>query len=334
MNKRIIPIAALIAVAVIVVAVAVTALPGDSEKSDSSITVTGTVYLVSDTGTEKHEGRGDSVKEILSSALSDHDLVLKTNGNISSVDSVENSKTRSWTVFRWSSYYNSATGGAWLEYSSQTVFDGMILCVSLSEKATAEDGTVSYEAPDIEVSVKVYFYIRITEQLNSTDWLKSLPLTESQKKEGMWIAGYGSTANEALADAMLTTFFPDSMRTVETGDTEKGAFIDYVVDGKEGFFKYGTSSDMYGWFLSFMGWSDTKSSDEGGEYGTWTYWAQYTYNPSAKSDDDAAYWDYNQLSFGMYDITKYRYFGLVLCTTTTDGVDADIPTPSEIPEGL
>ena len=82
-----------------------------------------------------------------------------------------------------------------------------------------------------------------------------------------------------------------------------------------------------------MGWSDTKKSS-GGEYGVWTFWNQYSYNPAAKTDADTAYWDFNQWSFGMYDISKYRYFGLVLKTSEMEDSYIDLSTPSEIPSGL
>ena len=82
-----------------------------------------------------------------------------------------------------------------------------------------------------------------------------------------------------------------------------------------------------------MGWSDTKKSS-GGEYGVWTFWNQYSYNPAAKTDDNTDYWDFNQWSFGMYDISKYRYFGLVLKTSEMEDSYIDLSTPSEIPSGL
>jgi len=93
------------------------------------------------------------------------------------------------------------------------------------------------------------------------------------------------------------------------------------------------SKDMFGWFTDFLGWADTQLNN-----GDWTYWSQYTYNPNAKTLDDTKQWTYNNLTHGKYDLGKYRYFGLVLQTTTEkqtgDGAEIVMQTPSEIPEGL
>ena len=47
--------------------------------------------------------------------------------------------------------------------------------------------------------------------------------------------------------------------------------------------------------------------------------------------DDTRQWDYNQTTFGMYDMEKYRYYAVILQTTTKDGTSVEIPTPSDIP---
>lgn len=335
MKKSMLIAAAAIVVVVAVAAIAVAAMDGGGDDNhDAEDGITAAVWLDDGSSQTELSGTGDDVRSILQSALKDHDLVLRTNGGISSVDGVLNSPASAWTVFRWTSYYDQDnTGGVWVEYSSQQAYDGMVLAVKHSARTVSEDGSVSYERPDIEIKEKVYFFIRIEEETDSTEWLRDLPLSEEDKKAGMWIAGYGRTANEALADAVLTTFFPGSTVEVDTGETDGKSSITYTVDGKDGFFTYGTSGGMYGWFTSFLGWSDTKVGS-GGEYGTWTYWNQYTYNPAASSDSDPDYWDFNQLSFGMYDITRYHYFGLVLRTSTEEGVPADMQTPSEIPESL
>ena len=326
MSKAIIAILAVVLVAA--AAGAVVLASGDGGSDGPAEPVKATVWLDSDAAPVDSTGEGSTVNEIIESAYSDREIVLKTNGDIKSIDGTENTANERWVIFVWESYKG------WVVYNNQEVFDGMVLAVKYSERTKTADGTVSYEKPEMEIEMETYFFIRISEQLDSTEWLRKLPLSEEEKKEGVWIKGKGTNPNEALADAVLSAFFPDSKVEVRSGDNDEGRFIEYIVDGEKGFFQYGTKSDMYGWFLSFLGWSDTKSSDEGGQFGTWTYWVQYSYNKDAKTDDNPDSWDFNQRSFGQYDLTKYRYFALILMTTTEEGTDIDIPTPSTIPESM
>jgi hypothetical protein len=247
---------------------------------------------------------------------------------VTSVDGVGNTNENAWVLFKWA----SPNGWATLSDKSPSI-DGMTIALRYADRTVDDKGSVDYSAPDVEVEYKVYFFIQWKEQYNSTSWMQRLALTDSEKQAGVWIEGWGSNANEALADATLKYFYPGSSCTID--DTKEDQII-YSVDGEEGFYTYGTKSASYGWFLEYLGWSDTKKSDDGGDYGTWTYWSQYTYHPDAKSLDDPAQWGYNQTTFGMYDITKQRYFGLVLQTTVaeTDGTDIQLPAPSTIPAGL
>lgn len=348
MKSSFIALAAIAVIAVAAVAVVATGVLPEEDDGPGSApgTIMATVWL--DDGDVQdeygYEGTGTSVSEVLSSALADRDLVLRTNGNVASVDGKGNSDGCAWTVFRWSSYYNDATGGAWAEYSSQNVFDGMVLAVSFAERTVSEDGRVSYARPDIEVKGKAYFFIRADLPLddiissgsneNAGYWFQRLPLSEEDLRAGVWIAGYGSTVNEALADATLRAFFPDSDVEVDTGLVDGKSAVTYTVDGKDGFFTYGTSPDMYGWFTSYLGWGDTKVSSEGGTHGTWTFWNMYSYSPEAKVLDDPEHWGFNQFALGIYDITKYNYFGLVLRTSVAEGVPGDLPAPSGIPDDL
>jgi hypothetical protein len=298
----------------------------DSNSSDDQEGTSATVWLDDGVSEIKYDGVGDTVKQIISSALSDdYNIVFSGNGNIVSVDGIANTDVKVWTIFKWA----SPSGWSVFVDKSSNYIDGMTLTLSYADK-TSTDGTVTYSIPDIDVEYKVYFFIQMKEQYNSTEWMQNMNLDDATKQEGVWIEGTGSTSNEALADAVISYFYPGSEYTV----TESSDTISYMIDGKV-LFSYGTKSGSYGWFLSFLGWSDTKQSSEGGDYGTWTYWSQYTYHPDAASLDDPEQWGYNQTSFGMYDITEYHYFGLILQTTTAeDDVDADIPVPSEIPDGL
>ena len=333
MNTKTTLAVAILVVVVVAAAAVLVVMSGGDDDTDSGDdgTYTATVWIVDSDGNEESaEGSGGSLSEIIESAASSIDVavVFSNNGNVRSVGGETAADGYSWTVQRWS----SPTGWAVVSSTTSDLWDGMTLAVFPAEEGTDDSGNATYTSPDIDVEYKVYFYFQMREELNSTDWLSDLPLTDEEKEEGLWIAGTGSTANEALADAVLTTFFPDAEVEITSGDTESGTrstYIEYIVDGESGFYKYGTTSDMYGWFLTFLGWSDTE-----GEDGMWTYWVQYTYNPDASTLDDEDNWDYNNWSWGLYDISKYHYFGLILMTTYVEETSAAIPTPSTIPEGL
>ena len=311
---------------VVVAAVVVMVIPSGEEEDTTSSegTYSATVWFEDASGNQLcSEGSGDTVTEIVESAMSAVDVTVEfsNNGNVRSVDGETAEDGYAWTIQRWS----SPTGWAAISSTTSSLWDGMTLALYYSEKGTGSNSEVTYSSPDIEVEYKVYFYVMILEELDSTEWLEELPLTEEEKMEGFWAAGTGSTANEALADAILSLFYPDSEVEVTAGSN----YIEYTVDGRSGFYKYGTTSDMYGWFLEFLGWSDTE-----GEDGEWTYWVQYTYNPDASTLDDSANWDYNSWSWGLYDISLYHYMSVVLRTTLVEDTYTEIPTPSTIPEGL
>ena len=331
MKGRTIAIVALAAI-LVCTAAAVIALGGDGRDDAEAKVVDATVWLDGGGEPEKLEGSGATMSEILESALSGHDVVTRSNGNIASIDGRENvPRQSSWAVFVWSS------PGGWTEYKGSDLVDGMTLAVRYSDRVVDEDGTVSYEKPDIPVKYKVYYFIKVQEGGDSTDWLRRMPLSEDVKQEGFWISGEGTNNNEALADAVSKLYGVDAVKVdgttespVEGSESKpRISYTEYVVEGRPDFFKYGTSQDMYGWFLMFLGQKDTKNPD-----GSYTYWTQFSYNPAAKSLDDPDCWDYNDWSFGLYDISKYRYFGLVLKSGMEDDRSGDLGTPSEIPEGL
>ena len=319
---------AVLAIVCIAAAVAVV-MAGSGDRADDSAdpAVTATVWLDSRSGDPvEFEGTGATLADILKDALSDHNVSIGSNGNVTSIDGMSNSDDGTWVIFRWSS------PGGWAAVSStSSCFDGMTLAVRYAE-ATTVDGTVSYSVPEIEVEYTVYYFIQFSEEYNSTTLMAGLSLTDAEKQAGMWISGTGSNNNEALIDAVISAFYPDSTVVRSTGVSSDGATVVYTVQtesGEEVLFSYGTRTDMYGWFLSFFGWADQDNPD-----GTYTYWSQYSYNPLSDSLDDPDYWDYNSWSFGMYDISLYRYFALVLQTTSVDGVLIDIPAPSTILTGV
>jgi len=285
---------------------------------------------------EPYTGKGQTVRGIIEDALGgDHDVTFGSGGQVVSVDGIGNTAAKTWAVFRWA----SPNGWAVLSGTASGYADGMTIAVHHADR-TVKEGVTSYSVPDIDVTYRVYFFIQFRE-MQSTPLIEILKksITEGEMRDGIWIEGTGSTVNEALADAVLRYFFPDNEYKVSeaTDETENADYRTYsvIADGDElVLFSYGMKPAMYGWFLSFFGWSDTKVGG-GGEYGTWTYWSQYSYHPDASTTDDPAHWGYNQFAFGLYDITKYHYFALILQTTEAeDDVFTAIPAPSGIPGWL
>jgi hypothetical protein len=326
MNGKVLIAVAAVAVLIAASVAAVFFVGGGDSNDKNSNVFSAAVWLVDGDVKSEYEGSGSTMKNIIQDAVSDHTVSFSSNGNVSSVDGKGNTGSRTWAIFKW------ASPNGWEIFSdkSSSYIDGMSIALCYSGRTTDEKGVISYSVPDIDIEYKVYFFLQFKEEQNSTEWMKELNLSDSQKISGIWIEGTGNTTNAALADAVIKYLFPRS----ENSFREDDGSIVYTLDGKEGLFTYGSRSGMYGWFLSFFGWSDTKVGS-GGEYGTWTYWSQYNYHPSAKTLDDPKQWNYNQLAFGMYDITKYRYFGLVLQTSAAeDDVDAELPAPSKILRGL
>ncbi len=334
MNSKSMIAVALVAVVVVALA-AVLLVQGDDDGDEKDAvgpqpgsTFGAQVWMDPNDGSEpvSSEGTGTTVRELLESAFPDSGIKYRANGNIASVNGVQNTDTHVWTVFRW------ASPGGWvvMNDASSAYTDGMNIALRYAEKEIGDRGEVIYTEPEVEVEYRVWFFIQMLEEINSTEWLRAIPLSDVEKKHGVWISGVGETANEALADAILTYFFPDSEYEVVVSDEGGAGSISYEIDG-ESFFTYGTNPTLYGWFVTFLGREDLKVGS-GGEYGSWLYWNQYSYSPEADAMDNPDYWEYNDFAFGMHDITKYRYFGLILKTSVAEDTQntVDLPTPSEI----
>lgn len=296
-------------------------------------------------------GTGKTVKEILESALGD-DVKVGANGNVSSYKEQKNDSDHSWVVFR----YQTPKG--WVNATDDNLAEGATLALEFSEKVV-EGGKTTYKVPTLEVKKTVWFFIQIPalddikecvesgsfkvredsngNPLKSVEdcynelkgWTVNAGLNNNDLKNGFWIKGTGSYMNEALANGLHDTFFSGETMTVE----DDGVTIDYCING-DVMHSSLKKSDLYGWFVDFLGWGDTQLNN-----GDWTYWSQYTYNPNAKTLDDARQWEYDQWALGFYDMDLYKYVALVLQTTPQkDGgdfdVDVPIPTPSAIPEEL
>jgi hypothetical protein len=332
-RKMQIAIVAVIAIVIVASASAAVLMNGNGNKGSGQKSAQATVWLDDGSQQTSAVGTGVTVREAIGSAIgSEHKLVFLGSGNIASVDGRSATDDRAWTIFQWSSY----PYGWKVVAGSAAVINGMNVAVSYSQRTISTDGSVSYSQPSLAApTYTVYFFIQMKVNINATDQLKSLPLDDASKLGGVWIKGTGTTSCEALVNAVHTYFFPDDKMTVTTSDSS----ITYSVNdgGKDMvIYSYGTKSDMYGWFLSFLGWTDTKQSSGGGEYGTWTYWSQYCYSLSSNDLSNSKYWGYNNYSFGMYDITQYHYFALILDTTSAEPttMDINIPAPSQIPSDL
>lgn len=344
-------------IAIVVVAmvaaggVGVSVLMGNDNGSEEKPTYNAEVNVKIDDEYKSFNGSGKTVKEILESALGE-DVKVGANGNVASYKEQKNDSSHSWVVFRFQ------TPKGWVNATDDNLVEGATLALEFSEKIT-ENGKVSYSKPTLAVTKTVWFFIQIPalddikdcvdsgsfkvredsngNPLKSVEdcynelkgWTVSAGLSNNDLRNGFWIKGTGSYMNEALANGLHETFFKDDAMTVE----DDGVTIDYCING-EVMHSSLKKSDLYGWFVDFLGWGDTQLNN-----GDWTYWSQYTYNPNAKNLDDGRQWEYDQWALGFYDMDLYKYVALVLQTTAQkDGgeidVDITIPTPSTIPEEL
>lgn len=280
---------------------------------------------------KSYPAQGKTVSEILTNAFGDK-IVVASNGNVKSFNGKENDSSHSWMTFRWMSH------DGWVAADKSNLVQGVTLALEYSEKQNVAGKTV-YSTPDLIIDKEVYFFIKISsmqELATSTntdiqthyaqleDWIDKSVYDVASFEQGFWIKGSGQDPNEALADAISKTLFP--------GMTfDKNVLSDriiYTVDGDE-FHSHGITTQSYGWFLTFLGWTDINLGPAG-----YTYWSQYTYNPNAPTLDDDRQWTYNSRSFGAYDMDRYHYFAIFLQTTLEDGTDAILPGPSTIPEAL
>lgn len=336
---------AIIAIAAVaMVAIGGIAVSGlmNNDKSDEDTVYNTEISVLEGSEYQTYKASGKNIAELLKNAFGD-DVVVSGNGNVQSYKGVKNDNTHSWVVFRYK------TPDGWVTATDKLLVEGASLALEYSEK-TSEGGKVSYTKPTLAITKEVWFFIQIPDideieefvesgdfkvrkdsngnDLKTVedcynelkDWIKDAGIDRTSMKNGFWIKGSGAYMNEALANALHDHFFPDKEMTVE----DDGITIDYCIDGKVMHSSL-KKSDLYGWFVDFLGWGDTQLNN-----GDWTYWSQYTYNPNAKTLDDGRQWTYNDWALGFYDMDVYHYVGLVLQTTTEKGTDSILPTPSTI----
>lgn len=350
MDKKTMIVLGTVVVAVAVVAVAAVMMMGGDSENESKL-YSASVFVSNGDSYDEYQGEGETYEEILRAALGD-DVVISNNGNVQSYKGKTNDDDHSWAVFTWKG------SEEWQNTSNRSLVDEMKIALEYSAKQKSSSGKTEYTKPDLKIEQEVYFFIQIPsfEELEKVandpsskpddksdgtklttkerleilmGWLQKAGLSSETMKKGIWVKGKGTSVNDALADAIHTTFFKNL--EAESEATSKNT-IQFKV-GDEVLHEYLSIKSQYGWFVSFMGWTDT-----GLKNGNWTYWSQYTYNPNAKTLDDSRQWSYNQLSLGMYDMSECHYFALILQTTASkeagEGVTVNIPTPSDIPVGL
>lgn len=337
MDKKTLMIIGAVAIVAAAAVVAAAMVMGGGSGGDEK-TVYSADVRVSDNGTYlEFKGEGATYQDILRDALGD-DVVISNNGNVQSYKGKANQGDNSWVVYRWKA------PETWQNANNKDLTGGMTLALEYAKRETSSTGAVTYSKPDLKIEYEAYFFIQIPalDEIRSSplkavqenakkldSWLQKSGVDDLTIKEGFWIKGKGANACEALANAVHDYMF--SSYDLELITDPSWDFRVYKLDGEEGYYQYGIRTGSFGWFNVFLGWDDT---DVGGQ--RWTYWSQYTYNPNAKTLDDTRQWNYNQNTFGNYDMDKYPYYAVILQTTTDseEGVAVDIPTPSDIPESL
>lgn len=322
----------------------------DSEATDGSGPIEMTTHFYLDKGDgsdiEKFDSDKTRIRDVIKEALGSR-VFIRPNSQISEVDGKVNEGDKYWVVFVWS----SPNGWQPVKSTNNTCSQGTNIALVYSTKTVDKDGASHYEVPDIDVKYTVFYFMKWekwTKEYDDNHWMRDIydQVGWEAMREGFWIYGNGSTNNEALIDAVHKRFFSDKVLTKEDSEKEGKPCVTWYVDGEQ-IFQYGVTDAMHGWFLDFLGWGDTKDSSSGSTgYGTWTYWAQYRYDLS-KGIDDYNNWSYNQLSFGLYDITKNRAFGLWLQTTSDEPagtiemglpadirIDIDVNTTTETVNGV
>ena len=340
MDKKTLMIVCLAAVVVAAAAAAVVLMSGGSQDSHSGDKVyAADVRVQEGAGYAEYSGEGKTYQEILKDALGS-DIVISNNGNVQSYKGKTNAGDHSWAVFRWKAPEK------WENASNKDLADGMTLALEYSVRTTVS-GVTEYSKPDLTIEQEVYFYIQIPEldeirnstlksvqeKLKELDfWLQKSGFSDDDMKKGFWTKGKGANSNEALANAVHDYMFKGSDLKLLTDPAWD--YRAYTLDGAEGYYQYGIRPDTFGWFNTFLGWEDLDIGTQ-----RWTYWSQGCYNPNAKSLDIPEEWQYNQKTLGQYDMETYRYYAIILQSTSQDEADNEnvmskVPTPSTIPAGM
>ncbi len=244
---------------------------------------------------EEHQGTGNNLLNVVKSVTGD-DLVVAANGNITSYKGEEAPAGYAWVFFKWVPMGDTTVVPAidWIvvQLTNNSVLDnGASFAIHLS-KITTVGGKTTYSIPDFEPQSTAYFFIKFAEQYDNKYVLNLL--TEKERRDGFWISGTGSSADEALYEACQRYVFD---LTMNMGDGSGGH-----------------EAILKGWLGSFMRMGDETIGAP--EDSTYRYWSQFTWNGST--------WNYNQNALGYFDPGINPYYGIVRQTTLEGSASSGI----------
>ena len=279
-----------------------------SDDSDAAESYQARVFIGNGTvnGTTGYTGTGTTLKELLTDALESngHKIEFKTNGAVSNLDDMVVESNEALCIYKW------------------IPLEGWTLVIANAEgNTTLENGTsyyvykskmwnnwethqIEYPGPKTFEPISTgYFYIKMIEDVNANDYVKSV-LTEEQRRVGFWISGEGSDMAEAFYDACK------KMR-----DSGNSGF-ELVMNLTDG-------DTMKGWLGSFMGMDNVQIDEK-----RWDYWCQFDWD-SSRSE-----WHYADC-LGHYDPGVMPYSCIIRQITLDESADAiGAQYPSDIPAAL
>ena len=297
-----------LAVGIFALALLSICIVGTSDYSDAAESYQARVFIGDGTvnGTTEFQGTGTTLRELLTNAITSngHTIEFKSNGTVSNLDDIEVKSNEALCIYKWTPLKGWVLVIANAE-GNTTLENGTSYYVYKSQKWNNFDtGLIEYPGPKTFEPVSTgYFYIKMIEDVNATDYVRSV-LTEDQRRAGFWISGQGSDMAEAFDDACR------KMR--ESGN----AGFELVMNLEDGNY-------LKGWLGSFMGLQDEKLNEK--EY---KYWSQFYWN---EEKNDWAYSD----CMGYYDPGVMPYFSVIRqITLENSAVPIGTQYPSDIPVAL
>ena len=279
-----------------------------SDDSDAATSYNVRVFIGDGTedGTMEFGGSGSTLKDVLTNAVTSnyHSITFDYKGYVTKLDDIESTDDKPLHIYKWTPIKGWIRTQANV-LGNQTLEEGTSYYIYQSNKTNNFDtGLIDYPGPkNFKPVATGYFYIKMVEDLNANDHVKSV-LTEEQRTTGFWISGQGSDMAEAFNDACQ-----------KLRDSGNNGF-ELVINLTDG-------SDYKGWLGSFMGLGDVKLNAE--EY---KYWSQFNW------DYTKSQWVYSEC-LGHYDPGVMPYSCIVRQITKEGSADAiSCPTPSEIPKAL
>ena len=285
-----------------------------SDESDAAESYQAKVFIGDGTvnGTVGFTGTGTTLKELITDAITSngHTIEFKSNGSVLRLDSLETTGKPSDSDYSPLCIYKWVPLNGWVNIlanaeGNTTLENGTSYYIYKSHKWNNFDtGLVEYPGPKTFEPISTgYFYIKMIEDVNANDYVKSV-LTEEQRRVGFWISGEGSDMAEAFYDACK------KMR-----DSGNSGF-ELVMNLTDG-------DTMKGWLGSFMGMDNVQIDEK-----RWDYWCQFDWD-SSKSE-----WHYADC-LGHYDPGVMPYSCIIRQITLDESADAiGAQYPSDIPAAL